>query len=159
MAAVAELPSSPDAPPPTRAAGLSPADPVPGGEGDRRRGWHTAGLAAALLVLTAAILTACGSSPAHAGAAGASISATCTTVGAALSDGPDPDADPVGYAEAQIKPLRAIQTSDLALRAAVRELAAAYAQVFASNGASGVAAKAVTAAAAKVNAICPGAAS
>jgi hypothetical protein len=158
MPAAAELPPSSDAPPATRAAGL-PSAPVTSGAADRHRGWRAAGLAAALMVLTVPILTACGSSPARAGTAGASISATCTAVGAALSDGPDPDADPVGYAEAQIKPLRAIQTSDQALRAAVRELAAAYAEVFASHGASGVAGKAVTAAAAKVNAICPGAAS
>jgi hypothetical protein len=35
-------------------------------------------------------------------------------------------------------------------------LAAAYPRVFASNGASSAAGKAVTAAAARVNAICPG---
>jgi hypothetical protein len=154
MAAAAELSPLPAALQATPAAGLPPADRV----ADGRWGLRAAGLCSAVVVLTVPILTACGSGPARAGSAGASISATCTAVGAALSDGPDPDADPVGYAEAQITPLRAIQTSDQALRAAVRDLAAAYAQVFASNDASAVASKAA-AAAAKVNAICPGAAS
>jgi hypothetical protein len=159
MAAAAELPPSPAAPQATRAAGLPPADRVPGREPYGRWGLRAAALCGAVVVLAVPILTACGSSPARAGSAGASISATCTAVGAALSDGPDPDADPVGYAAAQIRPLRAIQTSDQALRAAVRDLAAAYARIFASNDASAVASKAATAAAAKVNAICPGAAS
>ncbi len=65
----------------------------------------------------------------------------------------------MGYAEAQIRPLRAIQTSDQTLRTAIRDLAAAYARVFASNGTNRAASKAVTAAAGKVNAICPGVAS
>jgi hypothetical protein len=124
-----------------------------------RRGWHTAGLGVALAALAVPLLTACGSASGAPAADASAISATCTAVGAALSDGPDPGADPVGYAEAQIRPLRAIETSDHALRAAIRDLATAYAQVFASNGTSGAASKAVTAAASKVNAICPGATS
>jgi hypothetical protein len=75
-----------------------------------------------------------------------------------LSDGPDPSADPVGYAEAQVRPLRALRISDPALRTAVFGLAADYARVYASNGTSPVAAKAAAAAAKKVNAICPGSA-
>ncbi len=35
---------------------------------------------------------------------------TCKQVEAVLSDGPDPEADPVGYAQAQILPLREIHT-------------------------------------------------
>jgi hypothetical protein len=143
MAADAELPASPPA---SQAARVRP-------------GLRAAGLGVALVALAVPILTGCGSSPARSAASGVSVSATCTAVSAALSDGPDPDADPVGYAEAQIKPLRAIHSSDQKLRAAIGDLAGAYARVFASNGASAVASKAVTAAAAKVNAICPGAAS
>jgi hypothetical protein len=124
-----------------------------------RPGRRAAGLGIALVALAVPILTACGSSPARSAASGVSVSATCTAVSAALSDGPDPDADPVGYAEAQIKPLRAIHASDQKLRAAIGDLAVAYARVFAGNGSSAAASKAVTAAAAKVNAICPGAAS
>ena len=40
-----------------------------------------------------------------------------------LSDGPDPDSDPVGYAEAQILPLGQIHTSDAQLRTAIGKLA------------------------------------
>jgi hypothetical protein len=79
-------------------------------------------------------------------------------VSAVLSDGPDPGADPVGYAFAQILPLRQIQTSDSALHAAIDELATAYQEFYSSNG-DKVAAKAVSKASDKVNAICPGAAS
>jgi hypothetical protein len=107
------------------------------------------------------VLAACSSAPGHAasGQGVAAVSAVCSQVGAALSDGPDPGADPVGYAEAQIHPLRAISTSDPALRVAIRDLAAAYASVFAHDGKDQSATKAVSEASKKVNAICPGAAS
>ena len=76
-----------------------------------------------------------------------------------LSDGPDPDADPVGYAEAQILPLGQIHTTDAPLRTAIGRLAGAYKAFFASNGTSGSAKLAVASASKQVNAICPGAAS
>jgi len=112
-------------------------------------------------------LAACGTAAGHAAsgqaasrqAASPAVSAACTQVGAALSDGPDPDADPVGYAEAQIGPLHAIRTSDPALRSAIRALAAAYASVFARDGKDQSATRAVSAATTEVNSICPGAAS
>jgi hypothetical protein len=117
-------------------------------------------LALALGLGVVPLLAACGSASAHTPAVGSSaISASCADVGAALSDGPDPDADPVGYAEAQIKPLRAIKTADPALRTAISDLAAAYARVYRSNGKSATATKAAATASRKVNAICPGAAS
>lgn len=74
-----------------------------------------------------------------------------------LSDGPDPGADPVGYAEAQILPLRQVHTSDGQLRAAINGLDAAYQQMFSTNGAA-AARRAVTKASDRTNAICPGAA-
>jgi len=74
-----------------------------------------------------------------------------------LSDGPDPGADPVGYAEAQVLPLRDIHTSDKALGTAIGDLASAYEQLFTTNGAT-AAKHAVSEASDKVNAICPGAA-
>lgn len=121
--------------------------------------WRSA-WAGAAVATAAALLAACGSGSRQAATGtSAAVSAACTAVSAALSDGPDPGADPVGYAEAQIRPLRAIRTSDAALRTAIRDLSGAYAQVFASNGTSAAANKAVEAAAKKVNAICPGAAS
>jgi hypothetical protein len=105
------------------------------------------------------MLAGCGSSAAGHTASAASLTRVCTQVASMLADGPDPDADPVGYAEAQIQPLRAVATSDQALQTAVHALAGAYAQVFASNGASSQAKQAVAAASRKVDAICPGATS
>jgi hypothetical protein len=86
------------------------------------------------------------------------VANTCQAVSAVLSDGPDPDADPVGYAEAQILPLEQIHTSDPALQTAIDNLASAYQQVSSSNGASS-ANKAAARAGNKINAICPGVAS
>ena len=117
----------------------------------------------AVAVLAAAGLTACSSSATSAPAATASnaadtVSATCQLVSAVLSDGPDPDSDPVGYAEAQVSPLRGISTHDAALRAAIGKLADAYEGFFTSNG-SKTAKAAVTAASNAVSKICPGATS
>jgi hypothetical protein len=125
-----------------------------------------------LLLLTAlglsALLGACASAAPGSGtaAAGTSRSAsaavvhtTCNQVSAVLSDGPDPDADPVGYAEAQILPLGQIHTSDAQLRAAIGNLATAYRAFFDSNGNSSKAKLAVAAASKQINSFCPGAAS
>jgi hypothetical protein len=116
-------------------------------------------LALALLGLSA-LLGACASPvPASRPASAAAVRATCTQVSAVLSDGPDPDADPVGYAEAQILPLGQIRTSDAQLRAAIGKLASAYQAFFDSNGSSSAAKLAVAAASKRVNSLCPGAAS
>lgn len=109
------------------------------------------------LAICAALLSACGSS-APAGDSASAVSIACQQVSAVLSDGPDPGADPVGYAEAQILPLRQIRTSGKNLQAAIGDLASAYQQFSASNG-SGAAKQAVRRASDKVNAICPGATS
>jgi hypothetical protein len=117
-------------------------------------------LTVALALAAAPLLAACGSGSAHPPpSASSAVSAACSQVAAALSDGPDPSADPVGYAEAQIRPLRAISTADPELRTAINGLATAYARVFESNGKNGAAARAVAADSRKVNAICPGTAS
>ena len=76
----------------------------------------------------------------------AAVRATCAQVSAVLSDGPAPDSDPVGYAEAQILPLGQIHTSDAQLRAAIGKLASAYRTFFDSNGGSDSAKLAVAAA-------------
>ncbi|MGA9114765.1 MAG: hypothetical protein WB802_13365 [Candidatus Dormiibacterota bacterium] len=103
----------------------------------------------------AAAVAGCGSAaPAPSGA----VTGTCQEVSAALSDGPDPSADPVGYAEAQVVPLRQITTSDASLRHAIGDLASAYEQFYSSN-ASSEASQAVSQASAEVDAICPGATS
>jgi hypothetical protein len=117
----------------------------------------------AALILVVLLVCAC-SSAAHSSAAAHSTAAaatenTCQRVSAVLSDGPDPDADPVGYAEAQILPLRQISAPDQALRAAISQLAGAYQKFFATNGKSSNAKEAVAVASSKLNSICPGAAS
>jgi hypothetical protein len=118
----------------------------------------------ATLLLVTLLLGACGSPAGSGSAAAASPSAVaaeqaCQQVGGALSDGPDPDADPVGYAEAQILPLRQIHTQDKVLKAAIGGLADAYESFFTSNGKSSAAKEAVAVASKKINSLCPGAAS
>ena len=110
----------------------------------------------AALVLAVLLACGCGSS---ASSAASATQNTCQQVSAVLSDGPDPGADPVGYAEAQILPLRQISSANPALRTAIGQLADAYQQFFASDGKSSTAAKAVAVASSKLNSICPGAAS
>jgi hypothetical protein len=123
----------------------------------------------ALALLAVAGLAACGSAASASSAAGASsasappaageaVTVACQQVSAALSDGPDPDADPVGYAEAQVIPLRQIRTQDTALREAIGRLAGAYQDFFASNGTK-TAKEAVSVASSEINSICPGATS
>jgi hypothetical protein len=117
------------------------------------------GLALSLVVLLAC---ACSSSPSSSAAAQASapvLLSSCQQVSAVLSDGPDPDADPVGYAEAQILPLRHISVTNSVLHVAIDQLAGAYQEFFASNGKSSNAKEAVAVASKKLNSICPGAAS
>ena len=110
------------------------------------------GVAIGAVALGAGLLGACGSS------ATAAAPPACQKVSAALSDGPDPDADPVGYAQAQILPLRQIHTSDHTLQMAIDRLSTAY-QAFVTAGGDRGAKKGVTAAASAVDAICPGATS
>jgi hypothetical protein len=122
-----------------------------------------------LLALTSlglsALLGACSSSSSSSGSAAAgtastaAVHATCAQVSAVLSDGPDPDSDPVGYAEAQILPLGQIHTSDAQLRTAIGKLASAYRAFFDSNGSSSSAKLAVASASKRINSFCPGAAS
>jgi hypothetical protein len=108
----------------------------------------------------AVLLGACTSqAPASRPVSAAAVRATCSQVSAVLSDGPDPDADPVGYAEAQILPLGQIRTADAQLRAAISKLAGAYRAFFDSNGNSSSAKLAVVAASKRINSFCPGSAS
>jgi hypothetical protein len=136
----------------------TPTNPVA-----RFRGLVVLGLT--LIGLTAALAACASGSPASRPAAAsrqvstAAVRSACNQVSAVLSDGPDPDADPVGYAEAQILPLDQIRTADTPLRAAIGRLASAYKAFFASDGTSGTAKLAVATASKRVNAICPGAAS
>ena len=76
-----------------------------------------------------------------------------------LANGPDPGADPIGYAEAQVLPLRQLSISDATLHRAVLTLARAY-ETFSTSSTSTRAASsaAVTKAENEVNKICPQAA-
>jgi hypothetical protein len=120
---------------------------------------HLKRIALALAVVAALGLTACSSAKsATASNAADTVSATCELVGAVLSDGPDPGADPVGYAESQFGPLRGISTQDATLRGAIGKLADAYQEFFTTNG-SNTAKEAVSVASSAINKICPGATS
>jgi hypothetical protein len=120
------------------------------------------------LILLVVLVCACSSSAhstatatatATASASTTAIENACEQVSAVLSDGPDPDADPVGYAEAQILPLRQISVSNQALHGVISQLADAYQKFFASNGKSSNAKEDVAVASKTLNSICPGAAS
>jgi hypothetical protein len=108
--------------------------------------------------LFAFTLSACGNSS----ASSSSLSAKeqgCTAVSDVLADGPDPDVDPVGYAEAQVLPLGQLKLSDATLSQAVSRLDAAYKAFSATDGAKGTAAAIkVSAGETALNAICPNAA-
>jgi hypothetical protein len=119
----------------------------------------SAGTAAAFLALAVA---ACGSASSQTPSTvslGSAAQRDCTSVADVLADGPDPGADPVGYAEAQVLPLRRLTINDATLHHAVLTLASAYA-TFSASGTSTRAssARAVTTAENEVNKICPQAA-
>jgi hypothetical protein len=89
-----------------------------------------------LVVGAGTLLGACGSG-ATANSEANIVKSACQKVGAALSDGPDPTADPVGYAEAQILPLEKIKVSDRKLQKAIDSLDSAYKDYFRASGAQG----------------------
>jgi hypothetical protein len=83
------------------------------------------------------------------------VHSACQKVTAVLSDGPDPSADPVGYAEAMILPLGQIKTSDPELQTAIDYLDTTYRLFYETNG-SHASAKTVRAARRFVAVYCPG---
>jgi hypothetical protein len=116
----------------------------------------------AALILAVLLVCACGSSASSLSSAASStvtIASTCEHVSAVLGDGPDPDDDPVGFAEAHILLLRQISAPNQALRGALSQLADANQKFVASNGKSANAKEAVAVASKKINSVCPGAAS
>jgi hypothetical protein len=78
---------------------------------------------------------------------------------AVLSDGPDPDVDPVGYALSQIAPLGQIHTSDSDLAQRLSDLISADQALVHSNGSDHAATKSIAKDDADLNLICPGVAS
>jgi len=121
------------------------------------RALRSMGAAIVAMLFTSSLLAACGSSSST--ASSAEVRRACREVGAVLSDGPEPAADPVGYAQAQVLPLRLIHTSDERLHEAISRLAGAYQAFAGEDRLERAANSAVAAAVEKVNAICPGAAS
>jgi hypothetical protein len=118
----------------------------------------------ALAAATSATVAACGSSSAapkvSASSSAAALSQDCTAVSDVLADGPDPTADSVGYAEAQILPLKQLNLTVPAVRSAVDQLDAAFSAFAAATGPAQVqAAVKVSTAQDAVNKLCPGAAS
>jgi hypothetical protein len=114
----------------------------------------------AVVALSAAVLAACGSSGPSGQASGQVVHTTCQEVIAVLSDGPDTGADPVGYAFAQVRPLRAITPrTDRPLQDAIDGLALAYQRFYDDDDVGAAAKNAVKVAAARLNALCPGVAS
>jgi hypothetical protein len=75
---------------------------------------------------------------------------------AVLSDGPDPDADPVGSALSQIAPLGQIHTSDQALAQRLSSLISADRALVSSSGGDHAATKSIARDDAALNAVCPG---
>lgn len=119
------------------------------------RSMAIAAAAVAMLAL-ATVVSACSSSSRSTTttAAAPAAESTCQQVGDALSDGPDPDSDPVGYAEAQIGPLRAIHASSPTLGQAITTLAGAYSDFYTANG-TGPAKTTLNTAIKKINSLCP----
>jgi hypothetical protein len=124
--------------------------------------WRTAlrrqrGALALLALMIALPVSACGSSgTTSATEASTTVAqATCQQVDAVLSDGPDSGADPVGYAEAQVLPLRQIHTADATLSKAITGLASAYSGYSAANGTNKSVTATLNAAIKRINALCP----
>jgi hypothetical protein len=115
--------------------------------------WSVA-VAVAVAMALMVLLGACGSSKPVSSSAQVEKQ-TCKQVEAVLSDGPEPEADPVGHAQAQVLPLREIHTSDGALHQAIDTLAAAY-QSFSSSDGSSTAKSAVSTAGKTIGHLCPG---
>ncbi len=109
-----------------------------------------------LVLVLGSLAAACGTPSGANAAVGDARAIACMKVGAVLSNGPEPSADPIGYAEAQIRLLRRVKTSDAALRSAIARLDEAYAHFYDRSGAPG-ARHEIASSARAVDRICPGA--
>jgi hypothetical protein len=118
------------------------------------------GVAVTGLALTVPLLAACSSNPSGGSASQAQApAAVCQKLLGVLSDGPDPDADPVGYALSQIAPLGQIHTADHELAQRLSDLISADQALVNSNGGDKAATKSIAKDDAALDKICPGAAS
>ena len=80
----------------------------------------------------------------------------CEKLNAVFSDGPDPDADPVGYALSQILPLGDVHTTDRTVRTDLTKLIAADRALVQSNGKDHTAKAGIKKDDHLVNEACPG---
>jgi hypothetical protein len=110
------------------------------------------------LVVAVPLLTACGASSNGGGGAATAKApaALCSKILAVLSDGPDPDADPVGYALSQVDPLGDIHSSDHAVQTTLTTLIAADKALVSAKGADHAAKATITRADKSLNVACPG---
>jgi hypothetical protein len=110
-----------------------------------------------LLAVLGLVAAACGSSSSHSttAATGSALVQECTNIGDVLSDGPDPSSDPVGYAEAQVLPLKQLKLTNSTLRQEVQRLATAYKEFSSTNGKDTAAAVKVSQAESKLGSQCP----
>jgi hypothetical protein len=112
------------------------------------------------VAVAAPLWTACASGASGGSGGGAAVAkapaALCNQILAVLSDGPDPTADPVGYALSQILPLGQIHTSDRTVGGTLTRLIAADKELVKSNGGDRSSSSAITRADAALNGACPG---
>ncbi len=119
------------------------------------------GMALASVAVAVPLWVACGA----AGPSGAAVksahapTAVCQKILAVFSDGPDPDADPVGYALSQILPLGQIHTSDHTVSTTLRSLIKDDRALVKSNGDDKTAKTGIKKADKSLNKVCPGVAS
>jgi hypothetical protein len=115
-------------------------------------------VAAVAAAFLAVAIAGCGSASSSRAAAsavlGTQVQQDCTAVSDVLADGPDPGTDAVGYAQAQVLPLRQLKIGDAALRGDVLALAGAYQAFSAGSGSTATVTKAEN----SVNSVCPQAA-
>jgi hypothetical protein len=113
-------------------------------------------VALASVAVAAPLWSACSSSSSGGGRAAKPPAALCQKLGGIFADGPDPDADPVGYALAQINALASIRTTNYAVRAAVTKLVPADRALVSSNGSDHAATATIKKEDAALNRSCPG---
>ena len=107
-----------------------------------------------LLVVIVALIALWLAHPNEDGTSSSSVTA-CHKVAAALAYGPNPVVDPVGYAEAKVRPLDRVTTSNAGLREAIELLSAAYGSYYNHDGAR-FAQRAVRNATMSLHQYCPG---
>jgi ABC-type phosphate transport system substrate-binding protein len=104
-------------------------------------------------------LAACSSGSSGSSASGGAAlapAALCEQLNGVFSDGPDPDADPVGYALSQILPLRGVHSSDHTVTTTLDALIAADQDLVQSNGSDKAAATTIKKSDHAINQACPG---